>query len=67
MDTNKKSPSPTQIIEPLSFKKKSPPLYVPQKLSILSKINTPPHAKKVNLLNLHDLERFHKNCALNTL
>ena len=59
MDKNKKSPSPTQTIEPLPLKK----------ISNLSKINATPPTKKINNPNLHDLERFHSNyaCSLSTL
>ena len=35
----------------------------PKQISILSKINTPPTGKNINLPNLHDLERYHKDCA----
>ena len=66
MDTIQKlTPPPTQIIEPLTFKNKSPPLYPPPpQISILSKINTPPPAKKVKFPNLHDLERFQKKLCM---
>ena len=60
MDTNKKLPLKKNI--PLPPKKSL-------KNSTLSKINTPLPTKKIKLPNLHDLERFHKNCtySLSTL
>ena len=62
MDTNKKKPPPPKYFNPhLSTKKNHNPSS--QKIPIISKINTPsppPPTKKINLLNLHDLERFHK-------
>ena len=60
--TKKKSPSPTQIIQPLTLKKKNnhPP---PKKNLNSLKNQHPSPAKKINLSNLHDLERCHKNCA----
>ena len=65
MVTNKKFTLPNPNNSTLNFQKKNSPLLYPppQKPSIPSKINTPPPEKKINLPNLHDLERFHKNCA----
>ena len=71
MDTNKKITLPHPNNPTLIFeKKKSPPLYAPQKSQFSEKSTPPPPPpprKKINLPNLHDLERFHKNCALSTL
>ena len=62
MVINKKFTLPHPNNSTLNFQKKihhsSPP---PHKNLILSKMNTPTPEK--NLPNLHDLERFHNNCA----
>ena len=58
MDTNQKyHPPPKKIIQHLPFKenKFTTPLPPQKKPSILSKINTPPTPKKINLPNLYDL------------
>ena len=69
MVTNKKFTRPAKIIPPLTLKKNSPLRYPPpQKILNLSKKHPSPRKKK-QLPNLHDPERFHKNCvcALSTL
>ena len=69
MVTNKKFPLPHQNNSTLNFQKKiTTPLPPPPKKISISQKSTPlPPEKKIP--NLHDLERFHKNCvcALSTL
>ena len=60
-----KSPSLTQIIQPLPFNKNHSSH--PKKINLNSLKN--PLKRKETFPNLHDLERFHKNCtcSLSTL
>ena len=66
MDTNKEITLPHPNNSTIIFQKKSLPLYAPQK-SQFSQKSTPLPPQKKQLPNLHDIKKFHKNCALSSL